>query len=197
MGQHENTSVTAPIEPLHYHRHAGTHSLLTIFPQVLGYDIKPYTMIKENRKQLLLKGRRTTNHTAATAAEMKRIMKLVAAALNMDMDNYYSGRTRAHADLRCITCYLIKLLYPHTQSIDAANATGLGRSVINYHTSRAHNYIDTNERTFLKKLITVIKTLSNDQNKNKAQDNYGPQRPGSPDVCLPNRRRANAGANDR
>lgn len=154
-------------------------------------------MIKENRKPKLVLDEHAASKSAATAAEMKHIMKLVAAALNMGVDNYYTGRTREQADLRCIACLLIKMQYPRTPIMAAVNATKLARNTITYHIIRARNYVETNERTFVKKLKTVIKTLSNDQNQNTAQDNYGPKRPGSTDVCLPNRRRANAIINER
>lgn len=98
------------------------------------------------------------------SADVRQLMRQVANALDMKMSDYKGGRKRANADLRCIACYIIKQRYPEIQLITTADAMGIDHTAVVYHLNRARNYLETNEKTFARKLETLIKTLDYDKN---------------------------------
>lgn len=101
----------------------------------------------------------TLQRRAAACAEVAALMGRIAAALHMTMDDYYGGRHRRNADLRCITCYIIKLLHPETTLTQTGDAMGIDHTAVLYHLRRAHAYIQTKEPQFLEKYQTVINSL--------------------------------------
>src|SRR5690606_32780550 len=97
----------------------------------------------------------------AAGTNVAELMEQVADAMHMTMDDYYGGRQRHFADLRCMACYLIKLLHPDIPLAETGDAMGIDHTSVLYHIKRAKSYLQTKEPLFTKKYETVIKTLNN------------------------------------
>lgn len=96
----------------------------------------------------------------AAKDEVYVLMGLVARALGMTMDDYFGGKRRRYADLRCLACIFIKKYYPETPLKLIAKAIGQAdHTSVLYYQERAENYLHTKEEVFVKKYETVVKAI--------------------------------------
>jgi len=90
------------------------------------------------------------------AGKPEEMMRVIALALELTMDDYFEGRQRKYVDLRCLAALFINRYYAHLPLKKTSQLMGGldHTSIINYMT-RAKHYLGSNEDVFCDKYEKV------------------------------------------